>query len=371
MNRGIYVHIPFCIRKCNYCDFYSSGGACSGEISSYAHAVIKHIELSQDKDLFCDSLYLGGGTPSLLSARDTAGIIDACRKYLGLSDDAEITLEMNPKTADKDSLKAFFASGVNRLSIGVQSLNDNELLKLGRLHDADGAKRTVEDALSAGFGNISCDVMFGIPFQTPHSLLHTLDGLCSYPVTHISAYGLKIEEGTPFYKMNLDVPDEEGERQMYFDIISRLKEHGFEQYEISNFARDSHYSRHNLKYWRGEEYLAFGPSASGYFNGTRYTYKRDIQGYINAVNSLKEPEKDEEYFVDEEEKNREKIIFSLRLTEGINLEECGINPQKLLKNPVISRLIREEYIILGEKLSLTSKGFYISNSVINEILALI
>ena len=372
MSSGIYVHVPFCVKKCDYCDFYSLGGRDCGDIKKYADTIIKHMTLSQDKTLFCDSLYLGGGTPSLLSGESVKDIVSAAKACFTLSEDCEITLECNPGTVDVKKLRDFLCAGVNRISLGVQSLNDTELSALGRLHNAEGAKSAIEQAHSAGFENISCDVMFGIPHQTRQSLLGTLDGLLSYPITHISAYGLKIEPSTPFARAkNLILPDEDEEKAMYFDIISRLNKNGFEQYEISNFALNGKVSRHNIKYWRAESYLSFGPCAASYINGQRYTYTRDIEGYCSAVQAGKNPPESERYTVDTSEKREEKIIFGLRLTQGISLTECGLSAEKIRKSPVLSRLLREGYITLSDdNLALSPRGFYISNSIINELIEL-
>lgn len=369
MNRGIYVHVPFCVRKCAYCDFYSRGGADGESISAYADTLIKHMEMSHDKGLFCDSLYFGGGTPSLMNADDVGKIIEAAGKNFDLAQNAEITSEVNPGTVDREKFRNLKSVGVNRISLGVQSLDDGELGILGRLHDADTAKKAIESAFAAGFDNVSCDVMFGLPRQTAKSLTATLDGLCAYPITHISVYGLKIEPGTPFSRQKLDLPDEDAEKAMYFAIIENLKSHGFKQYEISNFARGGKTSRHNLKYWRGEEYLAFGPAAAGYLHGERYAYARDLDGYTAAINKGENPPEAERYTVDDAEKAREKVIFGLRLAEGINLAECGISAAALHENPVTARLLKENYMTLdASHLSLTPTGFYISNAIISELL---
>lgn len=361
--------MPFCVRKCDYCDFYSRGGADESEIAAYADTVIKHMEMSHDKELFCDSLYFGGGTPSLMNEDDVGKIIEAAGKNFDLALESEITTEVNPGTVDREKFRRLKNVGVNRVSLGVQSLDDAELRVLGRLHDADAAQKALEQAFAAGFDNVSCDVMFGLPCQNRESLERTLEDLCAYPIAHISAYGLKIEAGTPFSRQKLDLPDEDAERAMYFAIIEILKAHGFEQYEISNFARDKKVSRHNLKYWRGEEYLAFGPTAAGYLHGERYAYARNLDGYTAAIERGENPAEFERYTVDDAEKAREKVIFGLRLAAGINLEECGISAAKLLENPVTARLLKEKYMTLdGARLALTPTGFYISNAIISELL---
>ena len=364
--------MPFCMKKCGYCDFYSVCGSTAQQRTDYIHSVIKHMEMSQDKTLFCDSLYLGGGTPSLLAPQDVEMLINAAARCFDLSEKSEITLEMNPCTADREKLSGFVASGVNRISLGVQSLDDRELSALGRLHDSMGAREALDMIFEAGFDNVSCDVMFGIPYQTRESLEYTLRQLCRYPVSHISAYGLKIEPSTPFYTQKLSLCDEDTERQMYFDIAQILSEYGFEQYEISNFARDGRASRHNMKYWLGEEYLAFGPCASGYLHGERYTYARSLEEYASAIGEGRNPPESERYTVDDDERAQESIIFGLRTKYGISLEKCGIDAKKITESPFFKRLSAENMILLSEdNLRLTPRGYYVSNSIINEVLELV
>lgn len=369
MNKGIYIHVPFCVKKCAYCDFYSVGGTSPEVREEYARTVISHIKMCSDTSSVCDSIYFGGGTPSLMRPEDIKSIISALRECFTVTPDCEITLEANPETVDEKSLSEFKKAGINRLSIGVQSLDDGELTVLGRVHTASRAVQTVKTAHMTGFENISCDVMFGLPNQTAESLFKTVDTLCSLPITHISAYGLKIESGTPFGRARLELPDEDTEEKMYFGIINRLREKGFEQYEISNFAKNSAYSRHNLKYWQGDEYISFGPCAASYLDGQRYTYERSLEKYTESIKNGKNPPESERYTVDKEEKTRERIIFGLRLARGISLSECGLCEEKLTKSPVIRRLGEENYIkIENGVLRLLEKGFLISNGIINEVM---
>lgn len=363
--------MPFCVKKCAYCDFYSIAGTCSGKRLEYTAAVVNHINMYHDKSLVFDSIYFGGGTPSLMSPQDLENILCALKENFTITPDCEITLELNPETADKNYLSELKWLGVNRLSFGVQSLNDDELKLMGRIHTAEKAVSSIQDAFNAGFDNVSCDIIFGVPFQEPKSIRNTLTELCRLPVAHISAYGLKVEPNTPFARMELIFPDEDTEERMYFDIIDFLGLNGFEQYEISNFAKKGKHSRHNLKYWQGTEYLSFGPSASGYFKNRRYTYKKDIDAYISAIQNKKEPPVSESLTVSENEKRQEKIIFGLRLSKGILLSEIDLSCYSLTKSPIISRLLNEDYIRCENGfLRLTPKGFYISNGIINEILEL-
>lgn len=362
--------MPFCLQKCGYCDFYSFSTDRQHR-SDYVLTLIKHIQMSQDKDLFCDSLYFGGGTPSLMQGEDIQQIIKAVGDCFRLDKNAEITLEVNPGTVTCESLKEFRQAGVNRLSIGVQSLDDSELKALSRLHNAQEAINAIQNSFQAGFDNVSCDIMFGVPNQTLTSLEKTTQTLTKYPISHISAYGLKIEPLTPFGKNPPVLPDEDIERQMYFQLIDQLEKEGFEQYEISNFAKKGKASRHNLKYWQTEQYLAFGPSASGFIKSHRYTYAPDLEKYTMAVQKGQNPPLSESYTVDSQSRCQEKIIFGLRLTKGIDLEQCQLKKEDFYKNPVLSRLIAEGFMDLNRHtLRLLPKGMYISNSIINEILLL-
>lgn len=371
MNRGVYIHVPFCVKKCAYCDFYSMDGISPEVRGDYSRTVVKHIKMMADSSVECDSIYFGGGTPSLMEPGCIENMLGALYESFDISPDCEITLEANPETFDEKKLTDFKKAGVNRLSIGVQSLDDNELSTLGRIHTSSRAVQAVGEAFDAGFENISCDIMFGLPAQTSKTLYATVDALCALPVTHISAYGLKIESDTPFGKARLELPDEDTEREMYFGIIQRLKGNGFEQYEISNFAKNGAISRHNMKYWQGDEYISFGPCAASYYKGQRYTYERSLDKYIYSIENGENPPESERYTVDDEEKATERIIFGLRLCKGISLEECGLSREKLYSSAVIRRLIDENYIKTENGvLRLLEKGFYISNGIINEILDL-
>jgi len=369
MNKGVYIHVPFCVKKCAYCDFYSVGGTSPEVREEYSHTLIKHIEMSRDKSLICDSIYFGGGTPSLMEPEWIDNILCALGESFSVASDCEITLEANPETFDLERLQGYRKAGVNRLSMGVQSLDDRSLSALGRIHTSSRVAQAVNEAAEAGFENISCDIMFGIPHQTPKTLSDTLTTLCTFPVTHISAYGLKIEEGTPFSKSRPELPDEDAENEMYFMIANTLEKEGFEQYEISNFAKNGAFSRHNMKYWQGDEYISFGPCAASYLDGQRYTYERSLERYTKSIQNGKNPPESERYTVDEEERKRERIIFGLRLSRGISLEKSGLCEEKLNSSAVIRRLVNEKYMVIENGiLRLTKEGFRISNAIINEVL---
>lgn len=344
---GLYVHVPFCKRKCLYCDFYSA--ADTSRTDGYTDAVIRNIRAA---GLTYDTVYFGGGTPSLLTAEQISDILSAA----DISDGAEISAECNPESADLSYLCGLRSAGVNRVSFGIQSLMDGELAALGRLHNADKACEAVLSAYRAGFENISADLMLATPMQTSENLNRTLERLLKLPLTHVSAYLLKVEKGTPLSSDSLlleKVPDEDETADMYLMTAEKLSAAGFEQYEISNFARKGFECRHNLKYWRCEEYFGVGPSAHGFLDGERFCCPPDTEKFISAPLQEKvslgtggEPE--------------EKAMLALRLTkEGLRLAdfpEAESRAEPLLK----SDLVKKEQ----GALMLTAKGCLVSNEII-------
>lgn len=361
-NMGIYVHMPFCTRKCPYCDFYSVKFD-SHTADEYIKAVIRCLN---SFDGSCDTLYFGGGTPSLMGWERIGEIISSCKDRFGLTN-GEITLEANPASITPHELEALRRAGVNRLSIGVQSMHNSELHTLGRLHSAEDARRAVLDAKCVGFDNISCDLMLAIPGQTIDSIKRSIDMLAELPVQHISAYLLSIEPDTPFGHTQLLLPDEDLTAAMYLESASHLAGHGFAQYEISNFARGGadYYSKHNLKYWRGEEYMGIGPAAHSYFGGQRMYFPRDVEKFIASENpaSLLIPDGDGG-------DTEEKLLLALRLCEGCDTEKLDITQKQredmLQKAETFSRA--GLMLINKSVLSLTPEGFLLSNSIIAELL---
>lgn len=362
-NAGVYIHIPFCARKCPYCDFYSLAGA-ESMFEVYAKALIRDIQSTGSKEISVDSIYFGGGTPTLMPARLLTDICEAVKCTFDTQKDTEITAESNPFTADKNYYKELLAAGFNRISFGVQSCVDRELKTLGRLHSFDQAERSLLDVYDAGFENISCDLMMGIIGQSIDSLMFSIDKLCCLPITHISAYMLKIEKGTPYDcdEIKNRVADEEESAEMYLAAVDRLKENGFEQYEISNFCKSGMRSRHNMKYWRLVPYYGFGPSAHSFIGGKRYYYDRDIQDYINAPKKL----------LEDGECNalEEYIMLSLRLSDGMGVQkykELGGDTAAL--ETLAEKLCRHGMAVYdGKTLSLTAQGFLVSNSIIAELI---
>ncbi len=365
MNKtGLYIHIPFCVRKCPYCDFYSISLSENELYEKYADAVIRNVKryIQQNNGIYFDTIYFGGGTPSLLPPRIYDKILSEIFKS-GCRKETEITLELNPKTADIGKLSEFKKAGINRLSVGVQSAVDCELSALGRIHDFSSAEKIINQAYDIGFENISADLMIGIKDQTMETMLYSIDKLTSLPVRHLSAYMLKIEEGTEYSKNNMQslVPDDDMTADMYLRMVDELDKRGFSQYEISNFSEKGFESRHNLKYWRCESYIGIGPSAHSFFNGLRYESPRDINKFISSDF--------QEEIVNEENPGDsfEKAMLGLRLTEGISVLDYPQNAEVLLKRA--SFLEKNNLVgIDSDRIFLTKEGFLISNSVISELL---
>lgn len=368
---GIYIHIPFCKSKCPYCDFYSLRN--NDDLKEqYVEALIDEINNNtrfkkhfNTKSFLADTIYLGGGTPSVLSGEDIYNIITAVKTSYSITDDAEITVECNPNSDIEALIPYFKKCGVNRVSLGMQSAVDKERKKLGRSAD----KQRIFDIINAfkinGIDNISLDIMLGVPEQTLETLKKTLDFIKECDVKHISAYILNLEENTPFYKMQskLNLPDEDTVCDFYEYTSSYLENIGFEHYEISNFALPGFESRHNTKYWLLDNYLGLGPSAHSFLNGKRYYFSNDIDAFISGESPV---------FDCDGGNMEEYIMLRLRLKQGLNLSELealyGESPVKNILKKV--PLLKEQGLVYfdGESVSLTEKGFLVSNSVISEFI---
>lgn len=368
---GIYIHIPFCKSKCPYCDFYSF---CKSEEykEKYVAALIDEIKTNRrfnnifnKNDFSFDTIYLGGGTPSVLSGEDIYNIITTLKTNYTISDNAEITVECNPNSDIESLIPYFKKCGVNRISLGLQSAVDIERKKLGRSAD----KQRIFDIINAlkanNITNISLDIMLGIPEQTIDSLKETLDFIKECNIKHISAYILNIEENTPFHKIQykLNLPDEDKVCEFYEFTSNYLKNIGFNHYEISNFALDGYESRHNTKYWLLEDYLGLGPSAHSFINNKRYYFKNDIDAFINGTSPV---------FDCDGGDSEEYIMLHLRLKSGLNIEKTKalfgeVSIKNILKK---APLLKEQGLINFENniISLTEKGFLISNSIIAEFI---
>ena len=382
---SIYIHIPFCVRKCLYCDFLSAPA--SGEtMEAYASCLCREIEAAGKlyPDHEVRTVFFGGGTPSILKKEWICQIMEALRRAFSLAEDAEITIEVNPGTVDADKLAAYYAAGINRLSIGVQSLQENELQALGRIHSTEDFFQTYSMAIKSGFNNINVDLMSAIPEQTLESCQDTLRQLLSLdrPPSHISAYSLIIEEGTPFYENTPVLPDEEMDRLFYKITNDILKAAGYHRYEISNYAREGCECRHNRVYWERGEYLGFGIGAASLMQETRFSNIRDLQTYLKLLSGeaadgpstgqLTEHLRQEVSHLTEREQMEEFMFLGLRLTEGVSKKRFFKTFGKKFTDvyPGISeKLIREGLLVQeGDRLKLTELGLDVSNRVMAEFL---
>lgn len=363
-NLGLYIHIPFCDGKCAYCDFFSK--KCDeSQFDIYTEYLCNSIKTySKIYKRNVDTIYFGGGTPSLLNAERLSLILSTIKNNFSVTSDAEITVECNPTKAQTLDFSKLKEAGFNRLSIGLQSAIDTELKILSRKHSAENAKETVIRAKNAGFDNISLDLMMCIPTQTKSSLARSIDFCKDCDVMHISAYILKIEENTPFFKMKdkLSLFDDDKQSEMYEFAVSYLREKGYSQYEISNFSKKGYESRHNLKYWHDEEYLGLGPSAHSFIDKKRFYFPRDFESFYNDNTVF------ESYGGDEEEY----IMLALRLTEGLVFSKFEERYNHKLSDKIINKatkLQKEGLAKVSEhSISLTVKGFLVSNSVISYLL---
>jgi len=366
MSLGLYLHIPFCVKKCDYCDFYSLP-ASETLMENYKDVLISSINnwavrLSRT----ADTLYLGGGTPSLLGGRRISEIVLAAKNAFSLKD-GEITLEVNPAEKLAPDLALATESGVNRISIGAQSGIDSELKLLSRRHTVSDTKRTVADARAAGIKNISLDLMLGIMGQTKESLLRSLDLFMSLEPEHISAYMLQIEKGTPLASRdNRDLPDADCTADLYRTASQYLKTAGFSRYEISNFAIRGYESRHNLKYWNCDEYLGLGPSAHSFLDGKRFYYDRDLSAFLKGAEPLVEGTGGD---------IKEYVMLRLRLRDGLLLSELNHRYKKTVSKEFLEfiYLLRDKGLVTfdGDTISLTLEGCLVSNPIISSIIELI
>ena len=371
---GVYVHIPFCKSKCEYCDFYSIGGSRDRHTTDdYLQALADHIRETGKlaPGYVVDTIYFGGGTPSYFGAENLEKILDEIQRSFKISPEAEITLEANPDSVNLKSMRKLIRAGFNRISIGVQSDDDDMLKKLGRPHNYDQAKTAMEMARKAGFANISLDLMFGLPNQTLEAWENTLRHVLELRPEHMSCYALTVMKGTPLWEYQdcAGLPDDDTQADMYLSCCNIMREAGYEHYEISNFARPGFRSRHNLKYWAGDEYVGFGPTAASDFAGKRYTIIRDLKGYIDGIAKkgriLSECES-----IPQRERAGEYIMLRLRTTEGI----CAsvYERQYLMPFAPLDRLMKkfEEKGLCkfeNERWVLTEPGWLLSNQIIGAL----
>ena len=374
---GIYVHIPFCERKCNYCDFYSL--VKSDEVEDrYISALLEEIKSYKNisEEYVVDTIFLGGGTPSYLKPDNIGLILNEINNNFLVSNDAEITMEANPNSITKENVIKYRQYGINRMSVGIQSLDNMVLKSIGRLHNSDEALNALDTIKDAGIDNINADVMFNIPGQTIESIVDTLNKIMLKDVKHISFYSLKLEEGTPMYKMEekglIDMVDDEVERSMYYAGRELMESKGFLQYEISNFAKEGYECRHNIKYWTGGEYIGFGPFAHSCFKDNRYNNLSDIRLYCDNMNNPDNYRQLNEVLT-KDSKIFEYIMLRLRMNKGINLEDFKnqFNEDFIIKySNQLKKLKDYELIIVDDSsIRLSKKGMDVSNYVFEEFLA--
>lgn len=370
---GLYIHIPFCEHKCDYCDFYSLTNF--NDYVRYTDTVLLQMEDFSERaeEYTVDTVFIGGGTPTVLPLNRMLEIIDGIYRNFNVAQNVEFTMEANPATVTPKMLKKLRKAGVTRLSFGLQSALDEELSELSRIHTFEEFKESYQMAKKAGFDNINIDLMYGIPGQTQSSLGYTLEQVCDLEPKHISLYNLKIEEGTPFFNRysSLKLPDEDTEYEMYKYAVEYLTFRGYPQYEISNFAARGYKCMHNLKYWNCQEYIGIGPAAHSYFDNRRFSYKRSVDMFMDAmeyptagVNII-----EEDYDITPEERLDEYIMLKLRLSEGINVNEF-----KYTFNKDFSSMFEKElklYIDNGfmefknGHYYFTTKGMYVSNYILS------
>lgn len=360
---GIYVHVPFCVSKCPYCDFYSLTDVTDDDKDRYVQAILNRF--AQYDGIAADTLYFGGGTPSLLGGKRLAALVEGARRHFALSD-AEITAEVNPADDLYDTLAAFAAAGGNRVSMGMQAATDEHLRLLGRRHTVSQVEQTVETVLQAGIRNFSLDMMLATPRQTATDVQTAIARCAAWGASHVSAYLLKIEPQTPFGSAPPPLPDEDAAADLYLAACDALERAGFAQYEISNFAKVGCESRHNLKYWNSEPYLGFGPAAHSFFDGKRLYYPRSLAAFLNGEPPIAEVGGDiataspEEY-----------AMLRLRLTEG--LAEQAFRDRFGHSLPAVwreraARLPAALVTVDGQGIRFSREGFLVSDAAIAHIL---
>lgn len=368
---GLYLHIPFCDGKCPYCDFYSLAGEESVK-EEYTRRLEKELALWAEKlakegvPPVADTLYFGGGTPNLMGGNRIARLILAAKEHFSLQN-AEITVEVNPSSELSGFFREIFAAGANRLSIGLQSAHDEELKALGRRHTAQQAAETVEAARKAGFSNLSLDLMLATPGQTLESALSSVQFCAELGAPHVSAYLLKVEPGTPYWNRrdSLPLPDEDETADRYLAVCAALEQAGLMQYEISNFASPGFESRHNLKYWRCEEYLGLGPGAHSFVNGKRFYYPRSLHDFLEAPQPIEDGDGGT---------LEETVLLGLRLSKGITPQTLApfgkAGEQAFAAMEKKSRPYRAAGLLKPEpgRIAMTLKGFLVSNELIAELL---
>lgn len=370
---GIYLHIPFCRSKCAYCDFYSLANQ-EGQMDRYLNALLTHLRETapQAKGRVVDTVYLGGGTPSIFGTQRLKTLLGAVKRLYRLDRDCEITMEANPESVTPELLRTVRGAGVNRISLGIQSADDSQLRAIGRPHTFAQGVQAVEQVRQAGFDNLSLDLIFGLPDQDLASWQDTVERLLALNPEHLSCYGLQLEEGTPLYarRDQLTLADDDLQADMYLWMVQRLEAAGYRQYEISNFGKPGRESRHNLRYWRLQEYIGFGPGAHSDFGGRRYSFVRSLEDYLKGIETG-EPIVDEDQVISPEERRSEYLMLGLRTVEGIQGDwysrryHMNFRPLEALLRGYQARGLAVEQ---EGRWHFTPEGFLLSNLLIGELL---
>ena len=371
---GAYIHIPFCKHKCSYCDFVSFAGK-DDLIQQYIKCLKDEIRIKKNNDYLVKTIYIGGGTPSYISAKSIKDILNVIREKFKIDDNAEITIEINPGTVDEEKMQTYIEAGINRISVGLQSANDVLLKEIDRIHNFEQFLETIRIAKSVGFSNINADVMIGLPNQTIYDVEDTINLLLKENLQHISVYSLIVEDGTKIKKQienkKLSLPDDEIERYMYWFTKRKLEKNGFIHYEISNFAKPGYASKHNMDCWNQKEYIGFGLNASSYEDDVRYKNTSDLRAYIN---NLEKGEQFKNIQIEERQDKKAKMdeffLLGLRKINGVNLNEFE---HKFNENPIFiykdtfEKLLDEDLIVFDiNYVKLSKKGLDLANQVWEE-----
>lgn len=381
---GLYFHIPFCVRKCNYCDFLSFGGTTEEEQKDYFRVLLHEIEFYSNiysNEYYVDSIFIGGGTPSLVEEGLIHELMSAVRNGFSVDQDAEISIESNPKTLTKKKLETYLAAGINRLSMGVQSFDENLLSAMGRVHSPDDILANYTLARECGFRNINLDLMFAIPGQTKQIWLDTLNQAIELEPEHISFYSLQLEEGTPYFSMfqegSLKEIEDELDREMYHEAIKTFQDRGYLHYEISNASKEGYQCRHNLKYWSLDDYLGLGLGAHSFIDGVRFSNITNLNDYVqaeqNKASSNRSPFIQWHHKNTKEENISEYIFTGMRKLEGLDLRDFESRFEKPIEDffsanwQMLQKYIDEEYLVKSDdNMRFTIKGIDISNTILAE-----
>ncbi|PXV89488.1 oxygen-independent coproporphyrinogen-3 oxidase [Lachnotalea glycerini] len=373
----IYIHIPFCVKKCDYCDFLSFP-----QLNvNYVPALIREIEEinlmgKEAKNYIVKTIFIGGGTPSILEGEEIALVLKSVYKRFEIDSNVEITIEVNPGTATNNKLKAYQEAGVNRISLGLQSINNEELRELGRIHTYEEFLENYWLARKIGFSNINIDLMSAIPRQTVESWNKVLEKAIKLSPEHLSAYSLMIEEGTKFYdkwKQNiLKLPSEEEERLMYYNTKSILEAAGYHRYEISNYCKKGFECKHNVGYWRRVEYIGFGLGGASFINHTRFSNVNNMQDYLKGADDNWEHLHQEIHQLSKQEEMEEFMFLGLRMINGVSIkqfEELFDVTYQSIYGTCSAQLVKDNLLdINGDRICLTEKGIDLSNCVLAEFL---